>query len=89
MTVLLGPARAGKTSLLRLLAGLEVPTTGRVLQDDREMHRVPARQRNIGVVHQQFVNYPGKTGYENSAAPLRLAGAAANGSGAIWLLSWG
>jgi glycerol transport system ATP-binding protein len=83
MTVLLGPARAGKTSLLRLLAGLEVPTTGRVLQDDREMHRVPARQRNIGFVHQQFVNYPGKTVYENIAAPLRLAGAAANGSGGL------
>jgi glycerol transport system ATP-binding protein len=79
MTVLLGPARAGKTSLLRLMAGLEAPTTGRVSHDGREMHRIPARRRKVGLVHQRFVNYPGKTVYENIAVPLRRAGVPAAG----------
>ncbi len=78
MTVLLGPARAGKTSLLRLIAGLEAPTAGRVLLDGREMHRVSARRRNVGLVHQRFVNYPGMTVYENIAAPLRRGRAPAD-----------
>ena len=79
MTVLLGPAGAGKSSLLRLMAGLEAPTAGRVQLDGREMPRIPARRRNVGLVHQRFVNYPGKTVYENIAAPLRRAGAPADG----------
>lgn len=74
MTVLLGPARAGKTSLLRLIAGLDTPTTGRVCLDGREMHRIPPRQRNVGFVHQAFVNYPDKTVYQNIAVPLERAG---------------
>ncbi len=71
LTVLLGPTGAGKTSLLRLLAGLDKPTTGRVRQDGVDVHRLSARKRQVGFVHQRFVNYPAKTVYENIAAPLR------------------
>lgn len=74
ISVLLGPTRAGKTSLLRLMAGLEPPTAGRVCLDGREMHRIPPQRRNVGLVHQEFVNYPGKTVYQNIAAPLQRAG---------------
>ena len=74
LTVLLGPIRAGKTSMLRLMAGIDPPTSGRVLLGDVEVHELPPRQRNVGFVHQQFVNYPGKTVYENIAAPLRQRG---------------
>lgn len=71
LTVLLGPTGAGKTSLLRLMAGLDRPTAGCVRQGGIDVHRIPPRQRQIGFVHQQFVNYPGKTVYENIAVPLR------------------
>ncbi|MCP3982741.1 MAG: ABC transporter ATP-binding protein [bacterium] len=71
LTVLLGPTGAGKTSLLRLLAGLDKPAAGRVRQDGVDVHRVSPRKRQVGFVHQRFVNYPAKTVYENIAAPLR------------------
>jgi len=73
LTVLLGPTGAGKTSLLRLMAGLDKPAAGRVTQGGVDVHRVTPRQRKVGFVHQRFVNYPAKTVYENIAAPLRQA----------------
>ncbi len=69
--VVLGPTGAGKTSLLRVLAGLDRPTTGRVLSDGRDVTGVPVRRRNVAMVYQQFVNYPSLTVYENIASPLR------------------
>ena len=73
LTVLLGPAQAGKTTLLRLMAGLDPPTAGQVLLGETQVQRIPARHRNVGFVHQEFVNYPGFTVYENVAAPLARA----------------
>ena len=72
--VLLGRTRAGKTSLLRLLAGLDRPTSGRVLANGTDVTRVDVRRRDVAMVYQQFVNYPSLTVYENIASPLRLAG---------------
>ncbi len=74
LTVLLGPVGAGKTSLLRLMAGLERPGWGEVLLDDRKIHTVPPRERRVGLVRQRFVNYPTQTVFENLATPLRRAG---------------
>jgi glycerol transport system ATP-binding protein len=74
LTVLLGPVGAGKTTLLRWMAGLEAPSAGQVLLDGRELQRVPPRERNVGFVHQKFVNYPGRKVFENVAAPLRQSG---------------
>ncbi|TVQ59127.1 MAG: ABC transporter ATP-binding protein [Rhodobacteraceae bacterium] len=75
LNVLLGPTLSGKTSLMRLMAGLDRPTSGRVLAEGRDVTGVPVRRRNIAMVYQQFINYPAMTVYENIASPLRVAGA--------------
>lgn len=69
--VLLGRTGAGKTSLMRVLAGLDRPTEGRVTEEGRDLSKVPVNKRNLAFVYQQFVNYPAFTVYENIAAPLR------------------
>lgn len=71
--VLLGRTLAGKTTLMRLMAGLEKPTSGRVLMQNVDVTHVPVRERNLSMVYQQFINYPAMTVYENIASPLRLA----------------
>lgn len=73
LTVLLGPTLAGKTSLLRLMAGLDRPTAGRILVDGRDVTGLGVRRRNVAMVYQQFVNYPSLTVFENIASPLRMA----------------
>lgn len=74
MNVLLGLTLAGKTTLMRLMAGLDRPTTGRVFVNGEDVTDMAIRKRDIGMVYQQFVNYPSLTVYENIASPLRLAG---------------
>ena len=71
--LLLGPTLAGKTTLLRLLAGLDQPTSGRFLKDGRDLAKVPIWKRNVSMVYQQFINYPHLNIYENIAFPLRRA----------------
>ncbi len=73
MNVLLGPTLAGKTTLMRLMAGLDQPTTGRVLLDGNDVTGFPVRKRSVAMVYQQFVNYPSLTVFENIASPLRVA----------------
>jgi glycerol transport system ATP-binding protein len=73
INVLLGATLAGKTTLLRIMAGLDRPTTGRLFAGDRDLTGVPVRQRNVAMVYQQFINYPSLTVYENIASPLRVA----------------
>ena len=75
INVLLGPTLAGKTSLMRLLAGLDTPTSGRILVDGRDVTGVEVRKRSVAMVYQQFINYPAMTVYENIASPLRVRGA--------------
>lgn len=58
VTVLLGATQAGKTSLMRIMAGLDAPSSGRVLVDDQNVVGVPVRERNVSMVYQQFINYP-------------------------------
>ncbi|MBI4734860.1 MAG: ABC transporter ATP-binding protein [candidate division NC10 bacterium] len=71
--VLLGPTQAGKTSLMRLMAGLDHPSSGKVIVDGKDVTCVSVRERNVAMVYQQFLNYPSFTVYENIASPLRLA----------------
>ncbi|KQT82783.1 ABC transporter ATP-binding protein [Aurantimonas sp. Leaf443] len=78
LNVLLGPTLSGKTSLMRLMAGLDRPTTGRIVMDGRDVTGVPVAKRNIAMVYQQFINYPAMTVYENIASPLRLQGKSAS-----------
>ncbi len=72
--VLLGPTRAGKTTLLRLMAGLDAPTSGRIIADGADVTGVGVRNRDVAMVYQQFINYPSLTVRENIASPLRLRG---------------
>jgi glycerol transport system ATP-binding protein len=74
VTVLLGATQAGKTSLMRIMAGLDVPSEGRVRVDGADVTGLPVRQRNVAMVYQQFINYPSMTVTENIASPLRLRG---------------
>ncbi len=71
--VLLGRTLAGKTSLMRLIAGLDKPTHGSILMDGVDVTGIPVQKRNIAMVYQQFINYPNLTVYENIASPLKIA----------------
>jgi glycerol transport system ATP-binding protein len=70
--VLLGRTRAGKTSLLRVMAGLDKPDRGRVFAGSEDVTHRHVRERQVAMVYQQFINYPSLTVYENIASPLRL-----------------
>ncbi len=72
VTVLLGATQAGKTSLMRVMAGLDAPSAGRVRADGRDVTGMPVRERNVAMVYQQFINYPSMTVADNIASPLRL-----------------
>ena len=74
MNVLLGPTLAGKTSLMRLMAGLDVPSSGRVLWEGADVTGRRVQDRGVAMVYQQFINYPAMTVFENIASPLRLQG---------------
>ncbi len=74
MNVLLGPTLSGKTSLMRLMAGLDRPTTGRVLWNGQDVTGMAVQKRAVAMVYQQFINYPAMSVYDNIASPLRLMG---------------
>lgn len=74
LTVLLGRTLAGKTSLMRLMAGLDRPSAGRIMLDSADVTGLSVRKRSVAMVYQQFINYPSFTVYENIASPLRRAG---------------
>jgi glycerol transport system ATP-binding protein len=76
VTVLLGATQAGKTSLMRVMAGLDVPSSGRVKVDGQDVTGMPVRERNVAMVYQQFINYPSMTVFDNIASPLKLRGEA-------------
>ena len=73
INVLLGATSAGKTTLMRLMAGLERPTSGRLFVDGKDVTGVPVQRRKLAMVYQQFINYPSLSVFENIASPLRLA----------------
>ncbi len=75
VTVLLGATQAGKTTLMRLMAGLDTPSAGRVMADGQDVTGMPVRERNVAMVYQQFINYPSMTVAQNISSPLRLRGA--------------
>ena len=59
---------------MRLMAGLDRPTSGEILMDGESVLRTPVQKRNITMVYQQFINHPAFTVYENIASPMRVAG---------------
>jgi sulfate/thiosulfate transport system ATP-binding protein len=73
LTALLGPSGGGKSTLLRIIAGLEKPDAGRVYIDGQDMTDVPARRRGIGFVFQHYAAFPHMTVWDNVAFGLRVA----------------
>ncbi|KUF09957.1 ABC transporter ATP-binding protein [Pseudoponticoccus marisrubri] len=74
MNVLLGPTLSGKTSLMRLMAGLDAPATGQVIWNGEDVTGQRVQDRKVAMVYQQFINYPSMTVYDNIASPMKLLG---------------
>jgi putative spermidine/putrescine transport system ATP-binding protein len=74
MVVLLGPSGCGKTTALRILAGLDTATRGQVLVGGRDMTKVPANKRDMGMVFQAYSLFPHLTVVDNVAFGLKLRG---------------
>ena len=70
LMVFLGPSGCGKTTLLRIIAGLEVQDTGTIVQDGRDVSRLPAIKRDYGIVFQSYALFPNLTIYDNVAYGL-------------------
>jgi glycerol transport system ATP-binding protein len=74
LNVLLGPTLSGKTTLMRLMAGLDKPSGGAIFFNGEDVTGWPVQKRNVAMVYQQFINYPALSVYENIASPMRVAG---------------
>ena len=74
LVALLGPSGCGKTTALRILAGLDQPTSGRVEVGGKDLTRVPANKRDMGMVFQAYSLFPHLTVLENVAFGLKLRG---------------
>lgn len=74
ISVLLGPVNAGKTTLLRLIAGLDKPTSGQIRLHGEDLTGKSVQSRNVAMVYQDFVNYPSMSVYDNIASPLKVKG---------------
>jgi ABC-type Fe3+/spermidine/putrescine transport system ATPase subunit len=72
MTFVLGPSGAGKTTLARLVAGLEAPDDGEIFFDDRMVQAVPAHERGVGMVFEDLGLWPGLSVVETVGYPLRV-----------------
>ena len=70
--IITGPSGCGKTTTLRLIAGLEQPTSGKVLLDGEPLDRLPMEQRDIAMVFQNGALYPHMTAFENMAFGLKI-----------------
>ena len=70
---LLGPSGSGKSTTLRILAGLDMPTSGRVFVDGQDVTSLDARDRDVAMVFQSYALYPHMTVFENIAFPLEMA----------------
>jgi sulfate transport system ATP-binding protein len=73
LTALLGPSGGGKSTLLRVIAGLEQPDTGQVMIEGRDVTNLPARQRGIGFVFQHYAAFTHMTVRDNVAFGLKVA----------------
>ncbi|NJE05031.1 ABC transporter ATP-binding protein [Thermococcus sp. M36] len=69
---LLGPSGSGKSTLLYTIAGIYRPTSGRIYFDGRDVTEVPPKDRNVGLVFQNWALYPHMTVFKNIAFPLEL-----------------
>ena len=70
----LGPSGCGKTTTLRMVAGFETPTEGQILVDGSDITRVPANERDMGFVFQNYALFPHMTIFDNVAYGLKIRG---------------
>ena len=68
---LLGPSGCGKTTILRMLIGIEKPTSGRILKDGTDITNTPPKDRNIGIVFQNYSLFPNMDVYHNISYALQ------------------
>jgi putative spermidine/putrescine transport system ATP-binding protein len=71
---LLGPSGSGKTTTLRMVAGFTTPSAGSIEIGGRDMTRVPAHRRNVGMVFQNYALFPHMTAAQNIGFPLQMRG---------------
>ncbi|MGQ9819238.1 MAG: ABC transporter ATP-binding protein [Candidatus Kapaibacteriales bacterium] len=71
--VLVGPSGCGKTTILRIISGLEEPSSGNIWYNSILFNNIPAGERKIGMVFQNYALYPHLSVAENIAFPLRIA----------------
>lgn len=69
----LGPSGCGKTTTLRMVAGFEVPTEGKIILDGRDITNVPPSQRDVGMVFQAYALFPNMTVADNIGFGLKIA----------------
>lgn len=72
LITLLGPSGCGKTTMLRMVAGFEIPTSGSIILDGTDISAFPPNKRNIGMMFQSYALFPHLDVYENIAYGLRL-----------------
>ena len=70
--ILVGPSGCGKSTALRMVAGLEEPTTGTIYIGDRAVNDLPPKDRDIAMVFQEYALYPHMSVYKNMAFGLKL-----------------
>lgn len=70
--VILGPSGEGKSTLLKIIAGIEKPDAGKVYIDGKDVTNLPPNKRNIAMVFQNYALYPNKNVFENIAFPLKM-----------------
>lgn len=72
LVTLLGPSGCGKTTTLRLVAGFEAPTSGRIVLEGEDIHPLPAHRRGMAMVFQSYALFPHLSVFENVAYGLRI-----------------
>lgn len=72
--VILGPSGVGKSTLLKLIVGIEPPDHGQVIINGKDVTNLPTNRRNIAMVFQNYALYPNMTVFDNIAFPLRMHG---------------
>ena len=72
LVTLLGPSGCGKTTLLRMVAGFLMPSSGEIYIGSREVSRIPPNKRNVGMMFQSYALFPHLSVYENVAYGLKL-----------------
>lgn len=73
INLLIGPTLAGKTTLMRIIAGLVKPTSGTFELDGKDLTNLAMKKRSVSFVYQQFINYPSLSVFDNIASPLKVS----------------